>query len=521
MAKINTTVDFDYVNGQYKVTALGTGSNWNSSASVVITDPKGFQAASIPVSPSDNPLLGYPRGSTTYTFNIPAAGYNFIDTDKNSLAYNDYATSLNIHNEPSLSAFSGTIKAIATGLTQYNTVSQIDDVYSGIPVLITRGDAVPHFYVESVSNKNVIRYNTTLLSSAYLTGAGCNLDDSIGVILSGAYSGTKFHVWSHSPSTTGITIDRDATNWSGAYFKLMPYRTITSYSGWENYSGQTNGVHASFGLNSARSVELGSLALVGSHLSSSTLDAGNVLGIGPAGINLPVTVAAVLSPTAAYQYDIALGDIIQYYKSGSLATAYGTILEATADSPAPGFTTIKYWPTGIMAPVPNGNANIYRSNVYELVNYPEFNKEYMVSVLSTEGVVDSYRIKTPSAELELTANEFDSTYGSIGDVAHFHIGPLHLSNGQVVQTNYLLRYVVDMYQGDVTSSTPITSWNAHATMGTDIGLSTNGSYFKKGIFTATYAQALNASETLIFDVSAGVGAAKKQKIVTIPVQPSA
>jgi len=531
MSKINTTVEFDYINRQYQATAIGTGSNWNSAATITILDPRGFEAAAISVSPNDSPALGLPRGHGTRTFDSDTFGnYSYIDTVTTQLHYVDISTMLHFSDALSLtgsggltgyprSVYSGIIKAYETGVyPTYVRISQLDSVYSGVPLVIERGDSVPIYFVSGISGKNNLSYGSTQVISAALTGK--NYANCIGEIVSGAHSGTQFHCVSYNMNSSVLVIDRDATAWSGEHFKLMPYRTITNYSGWEVYSGQAGGVQAMFTLDEAFPVGIASITSSAANVSTPTVDVGTAIGGAAASITVLATTATM--PNLSYLYDVTYGDTVQYIEAGTLAVKYGTILSVDApDALVPGFTTFTFYPTGTIAGAPNAGISIYRANKYKLLLDPSFDTNYTAVVQHGGETVDNYIVKTPRADLELTANEFDSTYANVGDVAHFHIGPIHLSNGQVIPQSYKLRYNINMYQGDVTSTVPVDTWTAHGTMSTDIGTVTEGSYMRRGMYTATYSQALNASETLMFDIVAGVGGAKIQKIISIPVQPSA
>lgn len=312
MSKINTNVEFDYVNEQYKVTAFCTGADWSSTATVVITDPRGFESTSISISPNDNPILGYPRGSATSTFiSSELGGYTYIDAYPNSVQFNDLATALKLSADPNVGVFSSAIQAIETGTFPFAVrLSKVDDVYSGVPLIISRGDSVPIFYVSGVSGKNNLTYGST--QAVALTGH--NYANCIGQIVSGAHSGTQFHVGSYNLAGRTLVIDKDATTWSGEYFKLMPYRTVTAYSGWETYTGQAGGISARFSLDESRAVGVGSIITYGVHIGNTVYDVPGAIGLSPGLLTLPCTQAAI--PNLNYLYDVAVGDTVSYTASG-------------------------------------------------------------------------------------------------------------------------------------------------------------------------------------------------------------
>lgn len=527
MATINTTVDFDYISGQYKIAAISDSlsvTGWsNTTAAVYITSPKGYlMSPAIPVTVNDNNYQGWARGYATGAFGFNLSDVNTIEPSNNKLYYSDYSTSLKLSASTTLSLPIGSvIELLETGTyPTYSYVSKVNNVYNGVPILINRGDSAPHFLITGVSNKNQVYYGNTSLTTYQLTGH--NYNDCIGQVLNGSASGTKFFVTDYTQGTSKLTIDRDASTWSGALIRLSPYRTITAYSGWLTYTGQAGGLRSEFTLNSSIPTGVGNLKITGATYSTAGLDVGTILGLAAIGTTTNVSYISIPATGIVNLLDIQAGDIFEYKASGTLGTTYGTIVtNPVSGVPAAGSYSFAIYPTGNVAASPNNTGIIHRNNQYTLLTYPEFDTSYEITTVVGTALSEVYRVKTPSASLEITANEFDSTYGTVGDMVHFHVGPVHLSNGTVLPQNYLLRYDVAMYQGDVTSTTPITTWKSHGTMTTDIGTVNNGQYMKRGMYTATYAQALNSSETLMFDITGGIGSAKITKVVTIPVQPSA
>ena len=205
--------------------------------------------------------------------------------------------------------------------------------------------------------------------------------------------------------------------------------------------------------------------------------------------------------------------------SGAIVLEVGHVKSNLISSPAnEHYDLVTYYP---QCTAKDGACTVVPATEFDVMMMPAFDSNYLVSISDLSyGGGDVSVVRTPSATLEVAANDFDSTYGVVGEKSHFHIGPIHLSNGQVSGNDYALRISGHLYRGDVTSTTPSLSWTAHGTMDISAGSATTGEYMKLGILTKTFSQALNASETLYMSTSAQYGEGRVSTVISIPVQPT-
>lgn len=521
MTTIYPIADFDYINKRVNVTLQGTGADW-STAEVLLIAPEGYIAGNAFVSPTDS-YNGFYRGTSSIpmTFSIESLGESLTPANNNQFYYTEPYTNWILSSGVSNPAIAAAVGAYeTTNIPAAIKVSKTDDVYVGLPVILTRGRNTAHLQITSVSGKSYFTYENTNLSNSVLNNASFN--DCMGIIISGANTGTKFFVTSTVTGTNpGCFIDRDATNWSGQLVKLCPYRTISAYSGWDTYTapGQAQrGIRSLFTLDSNLPQSVGNYTDKSmDYLTNNTFDVGTILGIGAIGQNITCGVFFGTLPYS-YQEDISIGDTFIYTLNGGPSTATGLIVDAV--KVGNDYTLSVYPDAPVLITSPTSTVTIIRQHDIELLAHPRFDSNYLLTVTHSNQLLSVTNLRTPSAEFDVTANDFDSTFSLVGERSHFHMGPIHLNNGQAIGNDYILSISGALYQGDVTSTTPVANFYTHGTRSTDLGTVTNGMYLRNGVFTATYNQAFNASETLFLNVEARFGASKINKIITIPVQPS-
>lgn len=536
MVKVQATADFDYINKKVYYTVQGTGSrDWNSCI-VSLISPKGYIASQGTVSRGFN-YGSFSMGMASGEMYMQYGNYGFHDQHttnvKSSLFFSDFYSHWVLSRAVDTSV-QAVFTGVETGLIPPTiTISQIDNVYEGVPVLIERGDAVGHFRIDTVSGQNTVTVSTDAGATVYLSTS--NLANSIGEVLSGARSGQRFYVHSFNGSTSQLTVDRNLTSYSGDLIKVMPYRHVVGYSGWENYTGFNphpsfnnsnysntfGGILSKFTLDAERPISIGS-AMTGRTMTAIdgevTYDMQSLFNVGGSGIVTFPSKASFLDKDLTYNRDVQFGDIVVFNPENDPSHVSGAVILSVDDYSATQWRVYIHPPCAVNSL--SNEVYLYRQNVYKLLTAPAFDTNYILNAGLNGVNYGTEVVRTPSANLDVSVNEFDSTYNTVGEQVHFHIGPVTLSNGQVLTNDYTLRLSGALYQGDVTSSSPITSWYRHGTMDTSIGTIANGQYAKLGVLTATYNAALNASETLYLRITSEYGTAKINKVITIPVQPS-
>lgn len=515
MTQIYPIANFDYINQRINITVQSDQGSWGSITASLIA-PEGYIVGTTTITPSSFHRL-QARGTSSIPMYVTYSSFGCLkDPSTTQFYFSEPISNLHINSDfVGVPGLQDILIAYETGSIQPGiSLSQTDDAYNGLPVVLNRGTNTAYLKISSVSGSNHFTYTSSNISSVALNAA--DFTNYVGLGISGTASGINFAVTADHTSVNGVYIDRDCSTWSGSIVKLCPYRYIVDYSGWDTYDGTTNtNINALFTVNQSMAEDVGTLVGTMQYNGDTTVDVGSFYGFG----STPYTInVASYSATLAddLKEDILLGDVVDYRINGA-STARGVV--ASVSKTGPDFTIYIYPTGGVPITVAESDFEIKPQNIIELHTHPKFNSDYLLFLESGNSTHSSV-VRTPSAELEVSANDFESTYSSVGEISHFHIGPVHLSNGQVLKDGRALTLSGALYQGNVTTTTPITTWLTHGTRTTDVGLINNGVYLKNGVFTTTYSQAFNASETLYLEVEAIYGASKINRIISIPVQPS-
>lgn len=412
--------------------------------------------------------------------------------------------------------------------TSNNYLEARNDQYLDSPLLITRGDAVFQGTIATVNNKNILTLTSDKLLAAY---TGYNLSDSIVQVISGAASGQTFSVTSYTPGSSAITVDTDCSALSGQLVKVMPYRLVNGYSGWTYPSlGGNNlgngGLKARFSLDETIPAKIGSMQYATGFYSGVAVNITN-----PYYPLAPIFTGAVVCLNSdTYGRDIRYGDIIYYNPASSPSSTFtGVIVNvATHTNPAQGQLAVTYWPP---YPAFTGSTyTVYRSNKVELQAFPELNSQILCLATSNGGLSGQYftTVNTPSAVLDITANEYESSYNNVVETSHFHIGPVHLTNGQILNDELTMtgnvvpysRFHVKVINGDPTAPTTVIEKTAFSTQDPNVGERFNGMYASNGVLTVAADASFNASQTIVCQGDVRYGSIVVNKTVMIPVQPA-
>lgn len=487
------------------------------------------------------------KGSFGLQFEETAAGIDTAiqRTDNSGVHVGYWQSNWELSEEPTLAPFK---QLFATGWESYipfvghnavldrETTNAViidrrdDNAYIGKPLVITEGDAVIYGKVDTVTQDNLV----TLSHSAFTTGVytNMNLNDSIGQVISGSNSGEYFSVIGLSGVSDNIIVGQAFTDYSGQQVKIMPYRTVSDYSGWDYSSGGNGnkgggGVVGRFGVSETIPTLAGSL-----HYTSGTYS-GTITFAHPndpsAGTVFPGSTVALVKDDDLRE--VKVGDLIFYNPSTDIgATNTGVIVRKGDHSVAgEGDYAVTYWPS--VQPHADSEYTIYRNNDMELQSFPELDREYIVTAEPIlRSVTGQYMTlaKTPSATLEFSANEYPSTFATVAETSHFHVGPVYLSNGQMLDDRKLstntympiLHFSGEVINGDPTAPTTVVQKTAFSTQNADIAHMFSGTYVKDGIMTMASSTTFNAAETLICKAVVNYGSIKIDRTFTVPVQPT-
>jgi hypothetical protein len=407
------------------------------------------------------------------------------------------------------------------------------DYYSGFPVIVERGDSAVNGFVNTVVNDNQV----TLTVSNQVGAANYlakTVAPAIGKVVSGANLGDVFRVVGQEP--TYLEFDIDASALSGQTVSLMPIRDITGSTAFtiESYANQEfntggGGPEAKFSLDDFIPNDVGSILLSSSSWTAS--------GVGPSvvgGTSQTIPVQAIDIINDIYSRDVKQGDVV-YYSKGEEATS-GVVCSVEA-SPIGGYDTrLNTYPAHHSRSIDaSSGVTIYRSNGLCVLSFPELDSTYTTDIRPTledasylSPKAFSSVVTTPSlSSLEVTANEYESTFTTISESTHFHIGAIHLSNGQVINESSVstsLLPILDVSAviqgGDPTSLTSYVNTTMHSTQGPSSAHRFAGQYYNNGIATFTTSQVFNAAQTLFCSVTAKFGSIIVNKDLTLPVQPS-
>jgi len=548
MTDYTLNVNLDYVNRTAKSYLVGATSLTSGLADY----PNGLfykmlneQGATIATSymtfsylPGLNTFQGQANFGLTYTEYAGGFDSSIVRTDLSGVYISD-ATSMwefsqGIGAIPEVSLFGiDTVYIRPTELyitgNPYGYLDTRSGQYIGTPLLITRGDAVYQGSISTVLNKNLITLTNNRAVASY---TGYNMSDCIVQVISGAASGQTFAVTSHTIGSSTLTVDTDCSALSGQVVKVMPYRLVDGYSGatYRSLAGTNlgaNGYQARFALDDTIPAKVGSIAYTSGYYSGVAVNITH-----PGYILAPTyTGAVVCLKQDAYGRTLSYGDVIYYNPASSPASTYTGMIVSVANHSvqAQGEVAVTYWP-----PYPAYTGSVYtihRSNKVHLQSFPALNGQVTSIVIPTAGGVSSQFItstNTPSAVLDVTANEYESTYNNITETSHFHIGPVHLSNGQVLNDELTMtgnvppysRFHVKVTNGDPASPTTVVEKTAFSTQDPNVGERFNGMYHSNGTLTVAADTSFNASQTITCQSDVRYGSIVVNKTVLIPVQPA-
>lgn len=508
----NLSSSIDYVNQKIYVTISSDSAGMSAasidtmrvvavnSKGVLVSTPTGF-------SPS-NTLNGtdYLTASASLSFGIPVRGDALRQPADTFMFNSDMVHAYDIYSGLS----------IKTGL-----YTPIVNTPMNIPLVIEDGESVLRGKILSVSGKNLITFtgaSENMLTALTTDFAGYKLE-----FVTGAYSGMRTTVVSSAASSRQLYVDADMRSMSGLKFKLMPVMNVTGNSSWD-----TTSVISRLYTDTAMPTGLGHVSLDSVSVIS-YIATGSTSGF-PWNYNAYVknqtsyggAVFQITKDTTWYRYP-EVGDILYYRTAADSANMNGrAVVYAVNNTGSAVNSYIFVYPSGTPSNLEGfTDAILYRRNRGRMLSYPGFGETLnLIAYDVSTGPIASASILTPEASIEITANDYDSAYSTIGNVSHFHIGPIIVGNGQVIDSRELT-FSGSIYNSNPTQVTPDASWVGYGTMTGSASEYLTGNYYRKGAFANTYSQAFISSEMLTLSAKIRYGSAEVKSVLSLPVQPSA
>lgn len=521
MTDYNIALDFDYNELKIKASVVtpGSGDLGNFSLYVYNTDgilvatPGYFDYTGHRIvdeknaleSPYKNTVNGYVLG-TELDFGISCAGNGNPRTNSNFLIDSDIN-----HGYPVLNGI-----ALRTGSYTPNG----NNILSGYSLLGSDGESCFRGRITSVTDKTRIYWSCPSGSTQICTTAA-QANDFQGDLLY-IYSGDGSGVYSTITSTGNgysLDVDVDMTDYVGDSFIVYPIRTVTTYTGWSDTS-----VYSTFGLNKALRT-----GMFTQYVDISTsLIAMSDSDLYPNYVNdylteqyggLAGTYLILDHSGDSWGYTPQVGDIVRYRLSSTptllnqvsfiyhVAGHSGTsnlvfVYPAVTHSTTPGYT----------------NGLVYPANRFTVQSYPKFGEELFAVLRKDEAIVHVEKVRAPTASVELSASDHESVFGSVAASAHFHIGPIKLSNGTYIDSPHT-KLTAALYNNDPSDGAD-KSWTMYGTQDYTAAVNYSGEYTRFGSFVVNYNTLFTSAQMLTMTYTLGIGRATISDVVNIPVHPA-
>ena len=522
MTSFNISAKADYNNQKIKISYAHTGiGDFPSDYYAMVINSQGYPITE-PASLYYTLTYNYKNDSITAAYGDQihiTAGTADIDFGVNAKAHGIIQSGVaRVYNSNLMhTEASSTLLGVyaATGLS----TSSRAGVMTSIPAMITRGDSVFKGKITGVSSKNLVYYT----GQSYNIGnfIAYNSAGDLGYIYSGVGSGTYFTINSTGTSNSFYT-DINCSGFTGSYFQVMPRFNITGNTAWSN-----SNLSSTLYTDKVIPTGLGHV-----YLDSMVSRTGAYVALG-ATSGYPFRYSAYVKSITSYggrsfeierdlgwDKDLQVGDVIYYRQNSSASTfSYAVIYHVGSETGTP-ITYLAFPSGGAVSNLEDfTDAYIYRHNITKLMTYPQFNEDHLVMVYRTGEAPSTAIFRTPSASLEITANDYDSAYSNVGNMSHFHIGPVLLSNGERLNHRELI-FSGSLYNSDPTQITADKSWQGYATTTGSVSERMTGQYYRLGAFVGTYNQSFISSDMLTINARVNYGTANISSTLNIPVQPS-
>lgn len=400
--------------------------------------------------------------------------------------------------------------------------------YPNVPITISRGDHVIYGQVSTVENKTKVTLNLDPVSKAALSGNGAGYVN--GLFLKRSIVDVErpqdglFNVISQDLNNDIIYLDGDATSLSGAWVKIKPRPTLASYSGW------TDPQYISSRLTFQTPLATGQgrfLSRVNAVTSYDSYDIGPIFLNGNPGV---FSIDRMLVEVAgdSFNRQIAVGDYFTYESSITPGTYITSLVISRSSTNLNLSGDVALWTIGLVsgdAPIVDATGTLIPFSDYRVENYPQFGEDVTAILFGTasgDTALQSFvsqQVRMPSADFEMVANDYDSSFGTITETAHFHVGGVSLSNGQTLKSDSL-KLSAKLYSTDPTDSNPISSWTVYGTQGPDAAEQYSGNYVRNGAYALVYSNVFDSAQVLHLSGTFSIGSASVEKNFNIPVQPN-
>lgn len=504
--EISLDLNFDYQNLKYKVgiSYLNGFAIPDSVTSVPykIIDSNGI-IMSVGNAAVDSSILESKYASDSPSFGAEDQYCYALDRGSQSGSlyftnpYKEFRIDYNL--DPGIAALSGLF--YFTYIAGSNlTYSQKSNSYSGVPIQLKRGEASLNAKVTAVQGNRITWTNNTLVASHL----GVDFSNALVTFLSGAHSGEQVRVISYNNSSKHLFLEKSG-NYLNEIIQVAPRLEVIGYSGW---SSSEVGARIRFDIDHPIPAGLGSYTGIVTVSGNSTWD------ILP---GLPVVTSTVTIPKDEYFRNPEFGDIIKF-KTALGNDATGMIVEAAMVGNNYG---LKYYPRQDPgSSSPNNNFTLVRSAKFDVELYPQFGQNYTLVTCQTgtDNWMASQSFQAPVATLELSAGDYDSAFPGVVDTSHFHIGPVHLSDGTVLSgRNVYLQGSI--YNNNPISEVLLASWSRFLSSNINVATLYSGTYTRFGSLIGTYSQAFSSPDIITLVSKAKLGSASIARTINFPVQP--
>lgn len=531
---VSLNLEFDYTNRKYKVSARYPASTipsktWTQqavnsegliSSEDIATMVAGFYSDILPteakipyiIMDSDACILkqGYISGDSSYLGRVYGQQeLSFGINSQGNYGYNRSGENTKLYATNPFSEFpisSGFTDVAYPNINLYLEdylgtcelpLSKHSNNYLSTPIQVTDGGSCLYASVSAISNNRITWANSTLLGST----SSINFTDAKVVSISGSLSGNEYRVLSYDNTNKYLYLDKSGSL-TNNIIKVCPRTTITGYTAWNDTSLPRAVFHVSPSIIDGIGDVTGSLTLVG----DSTVNLGS---------SVVIDTTTVTLPSDPYLRDPSRGDLL-LFTSNSGPAATGLILDVSKSS---GTTTMKYYPRNDPDAL-HPFATLKRTTKFNLEYFPKFSTNYSIHSFgdSSYPFYGESIVMTPGAELEVTAGDYDSAFGNVSATSNFHMGPLYLTNGEVLTGNNII-ISGQLFNNNPTSTVALNSWRRWTSCDPNIGSTHTGIYSKFGSLVGTYSQAFTTPDMLTLEVSASIGNVVVKKIVNLPVAP--
>lgn len=427
-----------------------------------------------------------------------------------------------------------------------------------VPILVERGDSVFHGAIEDVSG-NTVTFRNPSDSIIDVSGkvSGQPFNGFVLEIISGQGLGEQYPVLSNVLNGNQIDIGGDVASYTGSTFKVMPYMSITGYNGWVSQGNHVTSyftdVALETGLGTVSTIARFDSFAPGASAFGDVPDtntfgqvyrAGQLFGLSGNGVDAKLGIDLqgtshdfacmfVVMPKDEYGRDPIPGDVLKYRAANAPSQLDPGLLAGDGSNLGIIYSVVDQGDEFLVGVAPSGNINqgsesgavLYRHNQFRVMNYPQFGSD-ITAVISTNYTalerslttgVYAQNTTTPGAMIDMVGAEYASPYANVTARAHFHFGPVRLTNGQVLD-NRNLKFSGEYFTSDPTAGA-VTTWQLQSTQNPTGAANYGGEYSVDGVFVTNESISVNQPDILRLGYTVNLGSASVSNVTLLPVQP--